>query len=47
MTRYNKTIGVLLLIAVALLYVPIPLIDEKTIAAIGIAIIGIISLIRK
>ena len=47
MVRYNKIIGILLLIAAALLYIPIPLVDEKTIAAIGIIIIGIISLIRK
>ncbi len=47
MAKYNKIIGALLLIAVVLLYVPVPLIDEKTIAAIGIAIIGIISLIKE
>ena len=43
----NQIQGILLLIAAVLLFVNIPFIDEKTIAAIAIVIIGIYNLFRK
>ena len=43
----NQIQGILLLIAAILLFVNIPFVDEKTIAAIAIVIIGIYNLFRK
>jgi hypothetical protein len=44
--RRNKLLAVLLLIALVLLYVPIPLIPEKTISAIMILGIAIYMLLK-
>jgi hypothetical protein len=42
----NQTIGIILLIALVLLYVPIPFIDEKSISALALLCCGIYLLIK-
>ena len=43
----NQIMGIVLLVALALLYVPIPFIDERSLASIALLVCGIILLIKK
>jgi hypothetical protein len=44
--KKNQLIGVLLLIALILMYIPLPLIDGSTIAAIIIFLVALYSFVR-
>lgn len=43
----DQIMGIVLLIALVLLYVPVPLIDNKSIAAVALLACGIYMLVRK
>ena len=43
----NQTIGIILLIALAFLYVQIPFIDEKSIAALAVLFCAVYLLVNK
>ena len=43
----NQIIGIILLIVLALLFVPIPFIDQRSISAVALLVIGIYMLVKK
>ena len=43
----NQIMGIVLLVALALLYVPVPFIDERSIATVALLVCGILLLVKK
>lgn len=43
----NQIIGIVLLVILAMLYVPVPFIDSRSISAVGLLVCGIYMLVKK
>jgi len=43
----NQIVGIILLVAMVLLFIPVPLVDEKSAASVAILICAIYLLIKK